>query len=195
MNIGIDVDGVLVDMEKYQLKYGKKFFLSRHNINIKNPKAYDVQEIFDCTKEEREKFWKKYIWSYCLREPMTANAAETIDALRKAGHKIFIITGRAHTTEKGLTGWLFRKMLLYWLKKNKLYYDEIIFCSEENSSTEKLDICLKKHIDLMIDDKPENLFMLKDKIKILCYPAAWNEDNEELDNYRIECFEDILYKV
>ena len=47
----------------------------------------------------------------------------------------------------------------------------------------------------MIDDKPENLFMLKDKIKILCYPAAWNEDNEELDNYRIECFEDILYKV
>ena len=46
MNIGIDVDGVLVDMEKYQLKYGKKFFLSRHNINIKNPKAYDVQEIF-----------------------------------------------------------------------------------------------------------------------------------------------------
>ena len=39
----------------------------------------------------------------------------------------------------------FRKMLLYWLKKNKLYYDEIIFCSEENSSTEKLDICLKNH--------------------------------------------------
>ena len=101
MNIGIDVDGVLVDMEKYQLKYGKKFFLSRYNINIKNPKAYDIQDIFDCTKEEREKFWKKYIWSYCLREPMTANAAETIDALRKAGHKIFIITGRAHTTEKG----------------------------------------------------------------------------------------------
>ena len=51
MNIGIDVDGVLVDMEKYQLKYGKKFFLSRYNINIKNPKAYDIQDIFDCTKE------------------------------------------------------------------------------------------------------------------------------------------------
>lgn len=26
MNIGIDVDGVLVDMETYQLKYGEKFF-------------------------------------------------------------------------------------------------------------------------------------------------------------------------
>ena len=99
---------------------------------------------------------------------MTSNAAETVRALRKAGHKIFIITGRAHTTEKGITGWLFRKMLLYWLKKNKLYYDEIIFCSEENSSTEKLDICLKNHIDLMVDDKPENLFLLKDKIKVLC---------------------------
>ena len=34
---------------------------------------------------------------------------------------------------------------------------------------------MHEKIDIMIDDKPENLFALKDKIKVICYPAIWNE--------------------
>ena len=51
---------------------------------------------------------------------------------------------------------------------------------------------MQKKIDLLLDDKPENLLPLKDKIKVLCYPAVWNKDCLELDGVRIEKFEDIL---
>ena len=192
MNIGIDVDGVLVDMESYQMKYGKRYFEDKLGMKKKNPAGYDIEDIYGCTHEQREKFWTKYIWRYCLWEPMTAQAAETVKKLHENGHRITIITGRAHTTEKGITGKLFRWMLRHWLKKNHFYYDELIFCSEKGSSSEKYDICMQKKIDLLLDDKPENLLPLKDKIKVLCYPAAWNKDCLELDGVRIEKFEDIL---
>ena len=38
-----------------------------------------------------------------------------------------------------------------WLKYNKIYYDKLIF------SKEKLEICKKYNINIMIEDKKENI--------------------------------------
>lgn len=176
MNIGVDVDGVLVDMEGYQREYGKKYFEEKLGMKPINEKGFDIEDIYGCTHAEREKFWTKYIWGYCLRAPMSENAALVSKELREKGHKIYIITGRAHTTENGTSGKLFRWMLRHWLKKNRFEYDDIVYCSEKESSTDKLDACKRYDINLMIDDKPENLLSLKDEIKVICYPAIWNVD-------------------
>ena len=45
---------------------------------------------------------------------------------------------------------------------------------------------MREKIDVLIDDKSENLFAVKDKIGILCYPAVWNEDYRELDEWRVK---------
>ena len=195
MNIGIDVDGVLTDMAAYQQKYGKIYFEDERKMPLVNAKGYDICDMYACSKSEREKFWTKYIWGYCLKIPMTAGAAETVRKLKSEGHRIFLITGRAHTTEKGITGALFRWMLRYWLKKNHFEYDELIFCSESESAKDKYDICKSYHIDIMLDDKAENLLALKEEIGILCYPAVWNEDYRELDDDRIFSFEELTDKV
>ena len=83
-------------------------------------------------------------------------------------------------------------MLKYWLRKNKFVYDKIFYVTEEGSSEEKYNICIQENIDVLVDDKPTNLLPLKDKLKIVCFPAKWNEDNHDLDKYRIKCFEDLL---
>lgn len=75
MNIGLDVDGVLVDVRTFQLREGKRYFEKKFGISIKNPDMFEVQDVFECTKKQREAFWIKYIWKYCLKEPMTDNAA------------------------------------------------------------------------------------------------------------------------
>ena len=195
MNIGIDVDGVLVDIEGYQLKYGKEYFLKVHNKSIINPKAFDIEQIFDCSHKEREKFWQKYIWGYCLNEPPFPNAPECISKLHKEGHKIVLITGRAHTIEDNITGKLFRFMLKHWLKKNKFVYDDIIYCSEKESSTDKLKACIDNDIDIMIDDKPENLLALVDKLKVICYPAIWNQDVDNEYFIRVDGWNEVYEYV
>ena len=79
MKIGFDVDGVLTDLENYQLEYGKKYF---GEDKLVNENGYTIQEIFGCSKEEEEKFWIKYIWKYCLKEQIRENVINYIKRLK-----------------------------------------------------------------------------------------------------------------
>lgn len=195
MNIGIDVDGVLVDVESYQRTWGKRYFEEALHMPVKNPKGYDICDIYGCSRKEREKFWTKYIWAYCLTQPPMKDAPRIIAKLHKDGHRIVLITSRAHTTEAGITGRLFRWMLRYWLKKNRIFYDDIVFCSEKDSSAHKRQVCAEKKIHVMIDDKPENLLALADQIHVICYPAAWNEDVQCSAFIRVRGWRDIYDRI
>ena len=53
MNIGLDVDGVLVDVRTFQLREGKRYFEKKFGISIKNPDMFEVQDVFECTKKQR----------------------------------------------------------------------------------------------------------------------------------------------
>lgn len=173
--IGIDVDGVLTYLEEYQLKTGKKYFKTQDFDETK----YDIQDIFNVTKKEREKYWTKYIWNYCLTEPIRVDAKKVIDKLKEDGHEIHIITGRVHTTKDNAKGKLFRKMLVYWLKKNGIQYDSINYCSESNSASEKFEICKKLGIDIMIEDKKENIDAISEIANVICINTSYNQDVEE----------------
>lgn len=173
MRIGVDVDGVLTNLEEYQLKYGKKHF---KNVTDVDENGYDICDIFHCSREEREKFWTKYIWGYSLTDSPRQDAKAVIQQLNKDGHQIYILTGRAHTTEENARGALFRKMLEYWLKKNGITYDGIYYCSEDNSSTEKYDLCKKLGVDVMVEDKPENISQIKNIADVICVRTGYNHD-------------------
>lgn len=182
LNIGIDVDGVLTNLEKFQLENGKKYF---GETSIVNEKAYDIQDIFGCSAEEREKFWTKYIWKYCLKEKIAKENVEYIKKLKEDGNNIYIITGRAHTTEQNFVGKLFRKMLVKFLDDNDIPYDKILYCDEKNSANEKRKICEQYNIDLMFEDKVENIENLKNYCKIICFNAKYNENYISSDVIRV----------
>ena len=60
MKIGIDIDGVLTDIEQWQLDYGSKFFYEKYGLKIKNYKGYETNEIFDVDIKLDDEFWNKY---------------------------------------------------------------------------------------------------------------------------------------
>lgn len=191
MRIGVDVDGVLTDLEAYQLKYGKKYFKDAKDID---ETGYDICDIFHCTKEEADAFWTKYIWEYCLSEPVRPGMKELLQKLNDEKNEIFIITGRAHTTENGIMGDLFRKMLICWLKKNNIPYQGIYYCNEGNSPEEKYDICKRLGIDVMIEDKKENVERIKDAAGVLCIASKNNQGILEDDRVRrVESVSDETY--
>lgn len=176
MRIGFDVDGVLTYLEEYQLKYGKKHFKNVQNVD---ETKYDICDIFHCSKKEREEFWTKAIWRYCLTEPVRQDAKKLIDKLKEDGDEIYIITGRAHTAEDNLLGSLFRQMLEYWLKKNGIRYDGIYYCSEDKSSLEKYRICQELNIDIIFEDKSENIDKIKEIADVICMETKYNRGIKE----------------
>ena len=195
MIIGVDVDGVLIDLETYQLKCGEQYFVHKYGKKLISPSEYEIEQIFGCTKKEQKKFWKKYIWAYCLTESPMNNASAVISKLRARGHKIIIITSRVYTTEHTICGFVFRKMLKYWLLKNSIEYDEIVFCSDHDSSNDKYKVCIDCKVDVMIDDKMENLIPLVGKIIPLCYSAAWNRKAQEYNLFLVNDWNHIYEKI
>lgn len=169
MNIGIDVDGTMTDISGFMLENGTKYFGRKAS----EPAAFDVDEMFACTHEERTGFWKKHLLRYCKKEPIVDGAAETIRKLHEDGHRIYIVTSRVFTTQHGPVGMLFRHMLRRWLRKRGVVYDDIVFC--EDSGEAKLAECRRLSVDLMIDDKPVNLITISREIPVVAHPMPWNK--------------------
>lgn len=182
MKIGIDVDGVLTDIYNYQIEKGQQFFNK-----TKGKNTLSVMEMFDVTSEEEKKFWTKYIWEYCLKVKAREGASEALQKLKDEGNKIYIITSRVHTTKKNVLGLIFRKMLVFWLKDNKIPYDKIIYCNDKKSDLEKYLACKNLGIDYMIDDDLININSIKTVSKAICFSQPYNS---ELEDYRVEKIND-----
>ena len=191
MRIAFDADGVLTDLEKFQLEYGEKFFKEKYNKEIVNPSGYGIKEIFDCTDEQEVEFWKKNIVFYSLKYPPRIGMKETIRKLVADNNQIYIFTSRIKTDEKGFLGKMMRCFFKLWLKNEKINYDKIEFCSIKNSALEKVENCKKYKIDFIVEDTPENINELSKTTKVICYNAIYNNNIINTDNiYKIDhCYE------
>ena len=82
MNIGIDIDGVIVDTEKYVRENGAKFFLKE----IENDPNLEVSQILSSSKEKNEIFWKNHSVDYNTLAPLREIAREYINKLQDEGY-------------------------------------------------------------------------------------------------------------
>ena len=172
MKIGIDIDGVLVDLERYVMDYGTKMCVEKQwQINLKLDE-YSEKKKFSWTSEQEEEFWNTYLEKYVLDTKPREFAKEIIEKLRKENNKIYIITAR---NEEGLPPETYGRMQEFtknWLLNNQIEYDELIFASD----TEKLEQCLKNDIDVMIEDSPNNILDISNKIKVIKYDCQYNKN-------------------
>ena len=190
MRIGIDIDGVLTDVEQFTIDYETKFCYE-NNLTYKiKPNEYDDSKAFCISEENSEKFWNKYIKYYATEYRARDFASEVIRKLKEDGHEIYIVTAR---NEWGLTGEDYGKMKEFvreWLKKNDIYYDKILHTEETN-----LTYCVGNYIDIMIEDKPENVKEISAKMPVLCYNCNYNADIKGKNITRVYSWYDIYNKI
>ncbi len=193
MNIGIDIDGVLTDIEKWQLDYGSKFYYETFNKEIINPKGYETNEIFESDIKYDDLFWDRYFKEYSINVEARKFASEVILKLKKDGYKIFIITARgsflSHSASV-MTKEENEQIVKDWLKKNEIYYDRLIFSPED-----KMDICIKNNINIMIEDKTANINKISDKIPVICFNAGYNEECKGENIFRVYTWYDIYNTI
>ena len=193
MKIGIDIDGVLTDIEQWQLDYGSKFYYENYGLGIKNYKGYETNEIFDVDIKLDDEFWNKYFREYSINLEARKFANEVIDKLKEDGHEIYIITARGSflshlanvmTIEEN------RNIVLNWLKINQRHYDNIIFSPED-----KFEICKENNISIMIEDKVENINNISKIIPVVCFNAAYNKECNGKNIFRAYTWYDVYRKI
>lgn len=189
MRIGIDIDGVLTDFEKWQLEVGSKFFI-KYNKNIVNPSGYDSKDVFDATKEMDSLFWHDYLYDYAKNEPARKFAGEVIDKLKNMGYEIYIITARYLTNRNDELGKEMRNIVTKWLEENNINYNKIIFSPED-----KLEICKENNISIMIEDKVENINNISKIIPVVCFNAAYNKECNGKNIFRAYTWYDVYYQI
>ena len=167
MRIGIDIDGVLTDIDKFTIDYFSKYCVE-NGIDYNIGKAdYYVSKTFGIDHKIEEDFWDKYLIYYSLNEKPRKFASEIIRKLKSDGNEIYIITARWTANRDDEIGKNMRNIVINWLSENDIYYDELIFskAAKERKSQEIVD----NNIDIMIEDNPNNILELSKIIPIICY--------------------------
>ena len=172
MNIGIDIDGVLTDLERATIDFGTKMCIEENwPITMDLSKYWEV-EAFGWTSEQADKFWNKYLVEYVNQSPARRFAKEIISKLREEGNNIYIITAR---DESGMPPEYYGKMQQLtreWLEKYEIEYDKLIFAKD----SEKLEKCLENNVDIMIEDSPRNIRNISSKVKVIKFDCQYNKD-------------------
>lgn len=191
MRIGIDIDGVLTNLEQFQFDYGSKFSYENFNKEIINIDGYEIKEMFDITDKAYNDFWDKYFLNYVINEKPRKFADEITNKLHDDGHEIYIITARYFTeTDHERAGDTIENVISNWLNKNNIYFDKIIFSPED-----KREICSSNQIDLMIEDSPYNVNSLSKNIPVICFSAKYNRECIGENIIRCYSWYDIYAKI
>ena len=193
MRIGIDIDGVLTDVERWQLDYGSKFYYERYQKEIVDFEGYDTNQIFNVDDKLDEEFWREYFKEYSLNVEARKFANEVIDKLKQEGNEIYIITARgsflSHSADV-MSVEENQQIVLNWLKNHHINYDKIIFSPED-----KLDICKENKIDLMIEDKVDNINKISKIIPVICFHAGYSKNCKNSNIIRCYSWYDIYSKI
>lgn len=183
MNIGVDIDGVITELDEFQIEKGKLYFKRE----VVNPNGPEITDYFGVSSEEEQFFWDEFLEEYSLNVDIKSGVQETITKLRNDGHKIYIITAR-HSEKKVelFKGEKYKETTKNYLDKNSIPYDGLYF--HENP---KLDAIKDLKIDLMIEDNKYNALKMKDVTKVILMDASYNRDIEDKDIFRAYNWQEI----
>jgi len=193
MNIGIDVDGVLTDIQEFNNKHAPPFFKRKFKHDVVDKSQYDVRDMFACSDNEYRAYWKRYLFWYVIFEPARKEIKYFIRNLRSDGHKIYIISKRVFTSQNNNMGRLMRFLMKNWLWRNKIKYDKVVFCDNDISDSKK-SACFENEIDVMIDDESVNINAIATITKAICFDASYNQNCEGENIFRSKNFDEI-YKT
>ena len=188
MRIGIDIDGIINNIEKFQLENAIPFFKEKYNKEVVNPNGFDIRDIFGLSKDEeymRREFWKPFIFELARKAPVRNGIKELIEKIRENGDVPYIVTERYATDRKNAWGALHRKFVKDYLKENGIDIDEdkIIFCKEGT----KAKIYKEYELDLALEDNVKNIeSLINSDIPVIAIKASYNKDYNQEGVYKVD---------
>lgn len=193
MRIGIDIDGVLTNIDQFVIDYISKYCVENEIAYKIGERHYDYCKTFHISKETEMDFWNQALENYAIYEKARPFATEVIRKLKKDGHEIYIVTARWLSNREDSVGENMRNLVKNWLDENNIFYDKLIF--SKATKERKAEEILEHKIDLMIEDAPNNIKELSNYVPVICYHAEYNKNCIGDKIMRCYSWYDIYHKI
>lgn len=179
MIIGIDMDGVLSDDDRYRLDHYAKYNYLHGLKGMDTPYGYE-DKCSDWTHEIFDDYINEFELNYYENAAMFTFADEITQKLHEEGHKIVIITGRHIAQQNTPRGEFVRKASEQWLKKNNIYFDKLVF-----SPWPKIQSIRDNHVDCMIEDYTGTIETCRQEMPVILFDNRYNVGYEAENVYRV----------
>lgn len=187
MRIGIDLDDTITKTDEILFKYAKKYNEEEKILFKINRGEWDWNKAFGWDEEKCETFFSRYLKKIFEEAEIKENAKEKINALKKDGNKIIIITARDTKSLKEV-----HKVCENWLINNKVNVDKIVVDGEDKAQK-----CLENKIDIFIDDNVYNYESVYKNLKIpvLLMDSRYNKDYQNSNIKRVYNWNEIYNEI
>lgn len=177
--IGVDIDGVLVDLVTAMLPLLSE--VCTRPVAHQDLCSWDLGKALNIDQETMDRTWERLLDSDALRyAPSIIGAVKSLAGLSK--HEIWIVTSRPISTQ-GLT--------LSWLHDNKVHYDHIVFSrrGDKLSAGPSFDVFIEDFLD-------ETITLAKAGIFTILFDQPWNQASQLPDNCkRAYNWDDVLQLI
>ncbi len=142
MKIGIDLDGVVFDSETTFRTYEEIFDIDTlKGNNLIKKEEPKFQSRYNWTKEQEQQFIEKYFLTVSKESGLMSGFIGVYNLLKQQGHQFVVITARGGFVKE------MKDDAIRLLEENDIIFDKYYWKVED-----KLEICKKENIDIMIDD-------------------------------------------
>lgn len=142
MKIGIDLDGVVFNTEIVWMTFAELYdCIELKKNSIVSKEEPRVQEKYNWSEKELNGYLDKYL---DIKDfDIVPGAKEVIKLLKQDGHELIVVTARGEiqNSKEGIN-----------IAKQRLEDENIIFDKYYWNQKNKVEICQKEKIDIMIDD-------------------------------------------
>jgi uncharacterized HAD superfamily protein len=115
LTIGMDIDGVILDIGKVILPFVCE--VCGREVTYQELDSWDLGKALNIDEQTMDKTWDRILQSDALRNaPAVKGAIHGLKVLRE--HQIWLITSRPVSS---------RKLTVNWLRKHRASYDRVIF--------------------------------------------------------------------
>lgn len=160
MKIGIDLDGVVIDSETTFRTYEEIFDIDKlEGNNLIDREEPKFQSRYNWTEQQGDEFIKNYFLIASKQSNLMSGFLAVYNLLKEQGHEFVVITARGGYLEE------MKNDAERVLRENNIEFDKYYW-----KVSDKLEVCKKENVDLMIDDDWKIVKKLSEnKIKTLYF--------------------------
>lgn len=200
MKIIFDNDATVTNYEEFVDKQVIPYFCNKYNLQIANPNALEIEDIFNLSKYFSEiqiekmidLFWISFRFvKYTLFSRFRSGAAATIKRFIRQRHNVEIHTSRSKTCEHTTMGFLARIFTIgqYWLNGVFLPINKFHFYKDDEDKYEGV---LAANPILIYEDKPLLIKRFSSMgVNVLCVSGRHNQSIDDMSHVKcIKCFQE-----